>query len=255
MRQLAWLLLLANLGMFAWLLTQPEPQITRYRPVPVPPGIEPLVLLSERSTGTDKAGADAHHAAPPAEQQVAAVADAPDDAPESDTQPETVEADATPPVEQLAPAPEPVCQTVGPFMKETDAKGISRKLAELGYQPSLRTGEVRIPAGYWVYMPSMRAAEARRIVAELDAHGMTDYYIGKQNYISLGIFSGKRKAQVRLEQVKALGFDAILDQRFRTTTVYWVDIREGETPLLGSAVWPDIQAQYAEVRVQRISCE
>ncbi|MGD8673992.1 MAG: hypothetical protein PVH86_11765, partial [Thiogranum sp.] len=49
MRHLAWLLLLANVGMFVWILTQPEPQVPQYRPLPVPPGVEPLVLLSERA--------------------------------------------------------------------------------------------------------------------------------------------------------------------------------------------------------------
>ena len=271
MRQLVWLLLLANLGMLAWLLTQPEPQTARYRPVPVPPGIEPLVLLSERSVktaGSKPAAADAAGAVSPDDQQAsgsagqasqggalreAAGTESTAVAAQEIVTPEpeaAQEAEAAP-----EPRPEPVCQAVGPFMQEADAEAISQKLSATGYPSNLRTGEVRNPAGYWVYLPAMPRAEARRIVAELDDHGMTDYYIGKQNYISLGIFSGKEKAQVRLEQIKRLGFDPVLDRRFRTRTVYWVDIVQGEVPLLGSPIWSDIQAQHTEIRVQRISCE
>lgn len=258
MRQLAWLLLLANLGMLAWLVTQPEPQPARYRPVPVPPGIEPLVLLSERSFNTTTANDQVapETAASSGAQHDAEVSEDADRVPSAEI---GEERDADEPditsVAQAAAVPEPLCQAIGPFMQQADAEGVGQQLAALGYQPSLRTGEVRNPAGYWVYMPAMPAAEARRIVAELDAHGMTDYYIGKQNYISLGIFSGKKKAQMRLEQIEQLGFDAILDQRFRTRAVYWVDIRQGGVPLLVSEIWPQIQAQHTEIRVQRISCE
>lgn len=274
MRHLVWLLLLANLGMFVWLLTQPEPQHAQYRPVPVPPGIEPLVLVSERSahraggkgaaaqaepadtpveTSDSAAAADQLAEAPAVVADVSALAEAPqEDKPADESAEHPGGSDAGKPA---AVAPEPVCQAIGPFMKQADAGDINDRLAQLGYRPSLRSGEVRNPAGYWVYMPAMPAAEARRIVAELDKHGMTDYFVGKQNYISLGIFSGKSKAQLRLEQIESLGFDATLDQRFRTRTVYWIDLAQGDGTLLGSEAWSEIQAQHADIRVQSISCE
>jgi hypothetical protein len=101
----------------------------------------------------------------------------------------------------------------------------------------------------------MPAADARRIVNELDSKGMTDYFIGKQNYISLGIFRRKDQAQVRLERVTALGYEAILDQRYRTRTVHWIDIEEAGQPLLVSSIWQQIQAQHTDIRVQRVSCD
>jgi len=256
-RYLAWLLLLANLGMLVWLLTQPEPQPAHYRPVPVPPGIEPLVLLSERpvstaaTTDTDQAQRGPVVSASGEQQTTPVVAD--------DTQAgedKVVDApDGSGEAAQVTAPPEPVCQAIGPFLKEADAETISERLSARGYQPHRRTGEVRNPSGYWVYMPAMPAADARRIVAELDARGMTDYYIGSQNYISLGIFSGKSKARARLEQIESLGYDAILDQRYRTRTVYWIDIEQGDVPLLGSSLWSEIQSQHTDIRVQRVSCE
>jgi hypothetical protein len=262
-RYLAWLLLLANLGMLVWLITQPEPQPVRYRPIPVPPGIEPLVLLSERPANTAVAVQEQNRpqvprspqeTVPPAVSDVAAV-DATKAEEAGEPEADKVQGAGTDAAAQPAAAVEPVCQAIGPFLKEADASAVGEQLSKQGYQPHLRTGEVRNPAGYWVYMPAMPAAEARRIVAELDAHGMTDYFIGNQNYISLGIFSGKTKARVRLKQIQALGFDAILDQRYRTSTVYWIDIEQGPLSLLGSDLWSEIQSQHMDIRVQRISCE
>ena len=84
---------------------------------------------------------------------------------------------------------------------------------------------------------------------------MTDYFIGKQNYISLGIFRAKDKAGVRLKQIMDLGYKPILDQRYRIRTVHWLDVEAAGQPLTGSEVWEKVQAQHADIRVQRVSCE
>jgi hypothetical protein len=260
-RHLAWLLLLANLGMLAWVLTQPQPQVLRYRPVPVPPGIEPLVLLSERNvrpgipqellsqepaTGAVPSGAPPVAVAGTQEPPVAASVAASEAAAADTTAPATVAAKS----EQ-----ESFCQTVGPLQAEADASMISAQLTAQGFPSHLRTEEIRQPAGYWVFMPAMPAADARRIVAELDAHGLTDHYVGNHNYISLGIFSRKEKAQQHLDHIKALGFDAILDARYRTGKAYWLDVAAGETSLLRSQAWAKIQEQHPDIRAQRVACE
>ena len=147
------------------------------------------------------------------------------------------------------------CQTVGPLLEKNDATKLAAQLSAQGYASHIRTGEVRNPSGYWVYMPAMPAAEAHRIVAELDAHGLSDYYIGKQNYISLGIFSRKDKAQRHLDEIRKLGFDAVLDQRYRTSDVYWLDVEKSDVPLAGSDVWAQIQRQYPDIQTQRVNCE
>jgi len=279
-RHLARLLLLANVGMFVWIFTQPEPQVPQYRPLPVPPGVEPLVLLSER---TVKPGATAD--AEPHDQRVSpAVQTAPHDQQSPAVQTAQSPADSvagdvdnaagdgadsvdgsvgdksagrdenTPDADKEA-RQVASCQTVGPLLEKGDATTLAAQLVAQGFTSHIRTGEVRNPSGYWVYMPAMPAAEAHRIVAELDAHGLSDYYIGKQNYISLGIFSHKGKAQRHLDEIRKLGFDAVLDQRYRTSEVYWLDVEQGAPPLLASGVWAKIQEQHPDIRVQRVSCE
>ncbi|GMQ88720.1 MAG: SPOR domain-containing protein [Gammaproteobacteria bacterium] len=248
MRYLVYILVLFNLAYFAWHQYSPADKPRDLLPVPLAPGIEPLVLLSERqSSGSFAAAGKAGEV----QQPVA-----------------TTATETVPVIEYVAPArveevqdttasrePEPVCQTIGPLLDKNDAASISAQLYQQGYQPAVRGGEVREPSGYWVYMPAMPAGEARAIVKDLDVNGMKDYFIGKRNHISLGIFSSKRKAQVRQKRIKTLGYDAVLDQRYRTRTVFWLDIEERGQPLLGSEFWNRVQAQHADIRVQRVSCE
>ena len=163
---------------------------------------------------------------------------------------------AAPTVPEAVAAPdERICQTLGPLFKKHDVTAVFALLARNGYEVNVRDSDTRVPNGYWVYLPAMQASQARRIVADLDAHGMTDYYIGKQNYISLGIFSDKDKAERRLQEVQRLGYEPKVDQRYRTRDVYWLDVEGRGTPLLRSEIWEQIQSQHTDVRVQRVSCE
>jgi hypothetical protein len=104
-------------------------------------------------------------------------------------------------------------------------------------------------------MPAMPASKARSIVADLDAHGMKDYFIGRKNHISLGIFSTEKKARKRLTRVKELGYDAELGQRYRNRAVYWLDVEAGELPLPGSQIWKEIQAEHTDIRIEQVSCD
>lgn len=253
MRYLAWLLLIANLGVFVWIINQPAQQVPEYRPMPVPSGVEPLLLLSERASIPED-GESPHQAQ---QSPVSQNHDTVDNQHVADDT-ATIDISETPPelpVAEVKPEVQPVCRSVGPLLAESDARAVSVLLSAGGYVPRTRAEKVREPKGYWVYMPAMPAREARRIVAELDANGMKDYFVGKRNYISLGIFSGKDKAQARLDQVRALGLEAVLDQRYRTRNVYWLAIEEHETPLSDSDLWLKIQAQHTDIRIEPASCK
>lgn len=247
MRYLAWLLLLANLGMLAWIFTQSEPQVSQSRPSSVLPGIEPLVLLSERETEFGIARV-------PVQQEPPIQESTPQESPTPAAPSAPITSPADPPVEAPA-APEPVCWTAGPLPAEADAGALRTQLLAQGFRARLRTEKSREPKDYWVYIPAMPAAAARRIVADLDAHGLSDHYVGNGNYISLGIFSGKGKAQQHLDHIRTLGFDAVLDQRYRTLNVHWLDVAEGSVPLLTSPVWADVLARYPAIDAQRVPCE
>ena len=165
MRFLVYLLLLANVAMAAWVSLQPPQSPPEYQPVPVPPGIEPVVLLSERKpepkdepvaldtpgTETD-AGPDdvvnADEQSPeeaPAETTLA-VADTPG------------ESAAAPAAEPQAEAPEPsepperVCHTVGPLLKPDSS---------CPQRPSKVSHSKREPGAGWVGTETGRGTTSR----------------------------------------------------------------------------------------------
>jgi hypothetical protein len=259
-RFLVYFLLLANLAYFGWYQYSPRQKPAEIMPVLVPPGINQLVLLSERAVAESPAEPrEVEVVKGPLEsvEQLAVVAGQMDtkevieQTKGSDAV--TLEPEVEP--EPASAAPEPVCHTVGPLTDTGDVTKISQKLSRYGFQPDVRGGKVREPAGYWVYMRAMPAAKARSIVADLDSQGMKDYFIGRKNHISLGIFSTEKKARKRLKRVKELGYDAELGQRYRNRAVYWLDVEAGESPLPGSPIWEEIQSQHTELRVEQVSCD
>ena len=117
----------------------------------------------------------------------------------------------------------PACLALGPFEILDEVKAVSTRLDSLGLQPRQRIAEVREENGYWVYLPSMEHAAALEIAGMLDEQGDDEYFIGRDNVISLGTFKGISRAEMRLEQVRKLGLDAILEERFRTRDSYWLE--------------------------------
>lgn len=233
MRYLIGFLLLANLAFYLWYPEAEAPAVQHTLP-PTPPELTPLVLLSERHQVDDVMPSNG---ANPKQQE--------------DTPPEKIVANATLP----EPAPQPRCQTVGPFFDKGKVEKITRLLAKQGFQPRLRNSNAQAPAGYWVYLPAMEADAARAIVADLDEQGMKDYYIGKDYVISLGIFSDQAKAVTRRDRIADMGYPARLDQRYRTRKVYWLDVEETGQPLQVNPVWLKLLQENPKIAAQQVSCE
>jgi hypothetical protein len=116
------------------------------------------------------------------------------------------------------------CQALGPFAQEQDARSIASHLEQLGVPSSPRPTEVRAAGGYWVYLPSMTQEAAQEIARRLDDLGDRDYFIGRQHYISLGIFEDKARAEGRVEQMHKLGLDAVLKARYQTRRTWWLEL-------------------------------
>ncbi len=259
MRYLVVFLVLANLAYFAWYQSFPRQKPADRLPSPLPSGIDRLVRLSERpvvepsiklkeiqveeelATNIEQPPEVAIHMETEAMAEHVDGNGEPTEASELETGSATLE-------------PELVCHTVGPLLDTGTVTSISEELSQHGFRLNVRGGKVREPRGFWVYMPAMPATEARSIVADLDAQGMKDYFIGKDNHISLGIFSTENKAQKRLQRIRELGYEAQLGQRYRNRAVYWLDVEERALPTEGSQIWAGVQQQYADTTVQRVEC-
>jgi hypothetical protein len=121
------------------------------------------------------------------------------------------------------------CISVGPFRDVSEAARAATTLRGGGYDPRQRVADGDVWAGVWVYvqLPTSRAS-SEQILAKLKAGGIDDALEmpgpNEGSVISLGLYSEPKRAQARVAQVQALGFNPGLTDRKRIGNVYWIDI-------------------------------
>lgn len=121
------------------------------------------------------------------------------------------------------------CISVGPFRDVSEAAHAATTLRSGGYDPRQRVAEGDVWAGVWVYLPlPVSHAAGDQILAKLKAGGIDDALEmpgpNEGSVISLGLYSEPKRAQARVAQAQALGFNPGIADRKRTGNVYWVDI-------------------------------
>jgi hypothetical protein len=121
------------------------------------------------------------------------------------------------------------CISVGPFRDVSEAAHAASTLRGGGYDPRQRVADGEVWAGVWVYLPlpAVRAV-ADQTLAKLKAGGIDDALEmpgpNEGSVISLGLYSEPKRAQVRVAQAQALGFNPGIADRKRNGNVYWIDI-------------------------------
>ncbi len=121
------------------------------------------------------------------------------------------------------------CISVGPFRDVSEAAHAATTLRGGGYDPRQRVADGDVWAGVWVYLPlSASRAGVEQMLAKLKAGGIDDALEmpgpNDGSVISLGLYSETKRAQARVAQAQALGFNPGLADRKRTGNVYWIDI-------------------------------
>jgi len=121
------------------------------------------------------------------------------------------------------------CVSVGPFRDVSEAAHAASTLRVGGYDPRQRVVEGEVWAGVWVYLPlPANHAAADQLAANLKAAGIDDALEMpgpvEGSVMSLGLYSEQRRADARIAQARALGFNPGIADRKRTGNVYWIDI-------------------------------
>lgn len=274
MKFVVYALILANLVMFGWLYQHRN--ASRELSVSVtqlPPSIEPMVLLRERGKtmpaivpAETRAEPSAQtEPVPPAPTPATTVIDSASSglapspsqtdsgtAPLAESVPESVPGPAMQTTEEQ---PARLCQSIGPFPERPSADGFIAKLSGLKLLTTVRTAHIEQPSGYWVYLPSMSRTQAQDIVRDFEQHGVKDYFLGRQNFISLGVFTDKRSAEVRTQTITALGYTPRLEPRFLSREVYWVDLEDPSGEPVSAAQWDALLVGWPGIRRQPFTCE
>jgi hypothetical protein len=121
------------------------------------------------------------------------------------------------------------CISVGPFRDVSEAAHAASTLRSGGYDPRQRVADGEVWAGVWVYLPLPPSRPvADQVLAKLKAGGIDDALEmpgpNDGSVISLGLYSESKRAQSRVAQVQALGFNPGIADRKRNGNVYWIDI-------------------------------
>ena len=121
------------------------------------------------------------------------------------------------------------CISVGPFRDVSEAAHAASTLRGGGYDPRQRVADGEVWAGVWVYLPlPATRAVADQTLAKLKAGGIDDALEmpgpNEGSVISLGLYSESKRAQTRVAQAQALGFNPGIADRKRNGNVYWIDI-------------------------------
>jgi hypothetical protein len=121
------------------------------------------------------------------------------------------------------------CISVGPFRDVSEAAHAASTLRSGGYDPRQRVADGEVWAGVWVYLPLPPARPAaEQMLAKLKAGGIDDALEmpgpNDGSVISLGLYSEPKRAQSRVAQAQALGFNPGIADRKRNGNVYWIDI-------------------------------
>ena len=251
MRHVIYLLVVVNLVYFSWNMLQSVPHKGGMSLVArIPPHVRRLETVQEQAKkkgpssveNTRVISADAPGvASPPAINEVR----------QKTAEISRVEAlTASEPPGAVAPSSN--CQVLGPFSDDSVMKAVENRLNQLGYKPGERSSDTRVEAGYWIYLPSMGRKEVLRITRMLEDNNDRDYLILKGNALSLGTYESHSRVTVRLKMLHKYGLEPVVEPRFVTRTVYWLDL---DLPDGERAVLETIRSEYPDVQAQEAACE
>jgi SPOR domain len=195
----------------------------------LPTGVEKLTLLRERGLGSSNTVSPASVKESP--RTTKPVSDIPEPPRVAEVPKKPVEKPraVTKPQKSLIQKREPACFTLGPFAKADVASITSAAISTLDATVEHRESTRRTPKSYWVYLPPSKSYQAaRRKVKELRKKGLKDLFImgegSRKNAISLGLFKRKSASAERLQRVKKLGLQAVLETQYRVSKQDWLDM-------------------------------
>jgi hypothetical protein len=251
MRHVIYLLVVMNLVYFSWSMLQNMPHkggtsIVRR----IPPNVRRLETIQERAS---KEAAAVKEGVRDISDGAPVVASPPVNAGAQPVTPEISKVEALTASEPPGAVVPPLsCHVLGPFTDNSEMKAVENRLNQLGYQPKERTSDMRVAAGYWVYLPAMEHEEALRISRVLKQNNDTDYLIVKDNAISLGVYDSPSRVDIRLKMLHKYGLEPVVEPRYATRSAYWLDLdqRDNERTVLQT-----IRSEYPDVEAQEAACE
>ncbi len=151
-----------------------------------------------------------------------------------------------------------VCFSFGPFRTLKKATSAVMLLNAEGMQSIARKLEKRNSKGFWVLMPPLEdKVEAKRQLRKMHQANVDSFIVTageKKNAISVGIYTSRRHAEKRRDDLRNKGFDIVIEERFSKRTFYWVNINQSTGPEIPADLEERLTTQYQEQRLESRAC-
>jgi hypothetical protein len=257
-------LLIANLGLFIWLVPQQDSASTTASRMQ---DVGELRLVSEVTETIPDNATAGDGSSPPVDTQDRQTPPSLTDREEPARVPRMVEAPA--PSEEMvvqAPIPEPepalaapVCGGLGVFEKRSQAELASVRLLAQGAKTEITSESSNEQAGFWVLIPPQRDRQGAIAIANrLEKAGITDLWRFTSgdlaHAISLGLFRDEERARARRDKIEEMGFNPIVKPRYREQPRYRVNYRFPGGATASEADWQEISEQYPEIERKEQPC-
>ena len=221
MRWVFFLLLLLNVGLFAWqqrLTPEVSSELSLRAPSATVQPVASLQLLAE---------------AQPVQQQAT--------------------------VSGLAPAPvAESCLVLGGFDGAERAGQLEQRLLSLDISARVITIDAAFGADHWVYIPPLASSQASlRQLRELQARGIDSYLITEgelANGILLGVFPRLEAAVGVADKLRAAGYEPQVRELPRVYQQYWVRVASKARRLVDELLLKQLAADFPDLKHEVISC-
>ena len=153
-----------------------------------------------------------------------------------------------------------LCYSLGPFNKKLNSK----KAQDILKKNNFETKHIQLRdtsrSGYWVTLPASESRKAaRKHIARLKKLNVTDYFLvaagSHQNAVSLGVFSQKKLARRRVDEIIRLGFVPRMETVPLPRKVYWINWYKDLEEQPEYSILADIKKQYPQISKIERSCK
>lgn len=163
-----------------------------------------------------------------------------------------------PVVSKTAPPPEGPCFALGPFARPEDAISAVMQLKARNLDARARKKDEATAAGYLAFIaPAKTRAEARAMLRKLHQQGIDSFIVTqgeKNNAISVGIYSELAQAQARQAEIRAKGYEVLVEPRGTVKQEHWVDVSGKKSTNVVAEIEKSLATDFATLRLERQEC-
>lgn len=151
------------------------------------------------------------------------------------------------------------CLALGPFHSSDLIDQVQQRLFSLGIESRERANKNTQAADYWVHIPSLSSREgAIRLLRELQAQNIDSFVITQgelANGISLGLFSKYESAKSVRRRLINAGYPVEIKTLPQEPESWWLELGVGAEDRLDDYFWDELVKQVPNIKKAKKSCK